>query len=417
MSSKHSTRYVVIVSFLSGAIGAFLVMLVTLNAFVSQNPNILSQLPSSVGAYLQQLQPVTATVNGTNVTLTQEALVIAAVKRSQPAVVSIIITADVPKVQQYFNDQFNPFDLFGSPFQYSVPQQNGETQKREIGGGSGFLVSADGLVLTNKHVVDQDNAEYTVFTNDGKKHTASVVDRDPANDLAILKIDGTGYPYLRFSDAKKIQIGQTVIAIGNSLGEFRNTVSVGVVSGLARSITAGDSRGQSELLEGVIQTDAAINPGNSGGPLLDLQGNVIGINVAIVQGSQNIGFALPADVAQSAVSSVQKSGTIERPYLGVRYIPITEQVKQENNLTVDYGALIIPGTGNQAAVIPGSGADKAGLAEGDIILEVDGVKIDADHSLSNLIHNKNVGDTVTLKILRKGGEKTVPATLTAIPTS
>ena len=208
----------------------------------------------------------------------QESFVVDAVKKTNPAVVSIIITKNVPKYEVYTDpnqQQQNPFgDLFpGLNFNFNVPQyrQNG-TQNQEIGGGSGFFVSSDGLIVTNKHVVDQTDVEYTVFTNDGKKHVATVVARDPVLDIALIKIDGSGFPYLSLGDSDSLQVGQSVIAIGNALGEYRNTVSVGVVSGLARSVTAGDESGNTEVLDHVIQTDAAINPGNSGGPLLDLSG-------------------------------------------------------------------------------------------------------------------------------------------------
>ena len=210
---------------------------------------------------------------------TQETFVVDAVKKTNPAVVSIMISKNVPKYEAYVdpNQQQDPFsDLFPG-FSFNIPQyrQNG-TGKKEIGGGSGFLVSSDGLIVTNKHVVNQKDVEYTVFTNDGKKHTATVVARDPVLDIALLKIVGSNFPYLTLGNSDSLQVGQSVVAIGNALAEFRNTVSVGVISGLARSVVAGDSSGNTELLDHVIQTDAAINPGNSGGPLLNLSGQVIG---------------------------------------------------------------------------------------------------------------------------------------------
>ncbi len=352
----------------------------------------------------------------------QDSFVIDAVKKTNPAVISIIISQQVPKYEAYVdpNQQSNPFgDMFpGFNFNFNIPQyrQNG-TEKKDIGGGSGFLISSDGLIVTNKHVVDQQNAEYTVFTNDGKKHTAKVVARDPVLDIALIKIDpapGQSFPYLTLGDSDTLEVGQSVIAIGNALGEYRNTVSVGVVSGLARSITAGDSSGSSEVLDHVIQTDAAINPGNSGGPLLDLSGKVIGVNVALAQGSQNIGFALPINSVKGAIESVKSTGKIVRPYLGLRYMAINADIKQANNLTVDYGVLVKAGTNaNELAVIPGSPADKAGIVENDIILEVDGVKLDDKTSLASIIRGKSVGQTISLKILHRGAEKTVQVTLEA----
>jgi len=354
----------------------------------------------------------------------QDSLVINAVKKTNPAVISIIISQNVPKYEACANqdqqNSQNPFgDLFPG-FDFNIPQycQNG-TEKQDIGGGSGFLVSSDGLIVTNKHVVSQTNAEYTVFTNDGKEHTAKVVARDPVLDIALIKIDGTGYPFLNLGDSDTLQVGQSVIAIGNALGEYRNTVSVGVVSGLARSITAGDSMtGGSEVLDHVIQTDAAINPGNSGGPLLDLSGDVIGVNVAIAENSQNIGFALPIDSVKGAIESVESTGKIVRPYLGIRYVAINAAMKEANNLSVDYGILVKAGaTANELAVIPGSPADKAGIVENDIILEVDGVKLDDTVDFSSIIREKKIGQTIDLKVLHRGVEKDVSVTLEAAPDS
>src|SRR3989339_196782 len=345
----------------------------------------------------------------------QESFVVGAVKKTNPAVVSIVISKQVPKYETYIDPNQNPFgDLFPG-FNFSIPQyrQNG-TEKKDIGGGSGFFISGDGLIVTNKHVVAERDAEYTVFTNDGKKHTAKVIDRDPILDIALIKIEGTGFPYLTLGNSDSLEVGQSVIAIGNALGEYRNTVSVGVISGLARSVVAGDSSGKTELLDHVIKTDAAINLGNSGGPLLDLSGNVIGVNVAIAQGSQNIGFALPINSVKSAIQSVKTTGRIIRPYLGIRYITINPEMKDKNNLSVDYGALVKAGqNANELAVIPGSPAEKAGIVQNDIILEIDGVKLDDANTLASLIRQKNVGSAIILKILHRGAEKTVQITLEA----
>lgn len=347
----------------------------------------------------------------------QDSFVIDAVKKTNPAVVSIMISKNVPKYEVYTDQDRgqNPLNEFFPDFFFNIPQyrQNG-TEKKEIGGGSGFFVSSDGLIVTNKHVVDQKDVEYTVFTNNGKKHPARVVARDPILDIAIIKIDGSNFPYLTLGNSDSLQIGQSVIAIGNALSEFRNTVSVGVVSGLARSVVAGDSSGKTELLDHVIQTDAAINPGNSGGPLLDLSGRIVGVNVAIVQGSQNIGFALPINSIKSAIESVKKTGKIVRPYLGVRYVSINSELKDKNNLSIDYGVLVKMGQNqNEFAVIPGSPADKAGIVENDIILEVNGTKLNSNTTLASIIRQKNVGDRITLKILHKGAEKNIQVTLEA----
>ncbi len=347
---------------------------------------------------------------------TQEAQVIAAVDKASPAVISIVITKDVP-----IFENINPFeDFFGGngPFNLFFPgtRQNG-TERREVGGGSGFIVSADGFAVSNRHVVDDSKAEYTAITADGKKYGVTVLAKDPVLDIAILKLkDAKDLPYLTFDDSDSVKVGQTAIAIGNALGEFDNTVSVGIVSGLYRSITASDGLGQAETLDEVIQTDAAINPGNSGGPLLDLRGKVIGVNVAVARGSENIGFALPANLVKGVVESVKTHNKIVRPYLGVRYTEVTPTLKEKNKLTVDYGVLVVRGeTREDLAVIPGSPADKAGIVENDIILEIDGLKLDGERGLASVIRGKTVGQTINLKVWHKGTTKTVAVKLEQAP--
>jgi S1-C subfamily serine protease len=336
----------------------------------------------------------------------QEQSVINAVKDVSPAVVSVIATKDLPVIEQQMQD-VNPFgDLFPG-FSFQVPQytQKG-TQEKEVGGGTGFIISSDGLILTNKHVVSIEGAQYTVLTNDEQKYPATVLATDPVQDVAILKIDKTGLPTVKLGDSDAIQIGQTAIAIGNALGEFRNTVSVGVVSGLKRSITAGGiAGGGEEALEDVIQTDVAINPGNSGGPLLNSSGEVVGVNVAMASGAENIGFALPVNIIKRDIDQVIKTGKISYPFLGIRYTIITPALKDEQKLPVDYGALIVKGTGdNEPAIVAGSPAEKAGLKEGDIILEAGGKKIDKDNTLDKIIQGHNIGDALSVKILRDGKE-------------
>lgn len=339
----------------------------------------------------------------------EESAVIQAVKKGSPAVVSIIISKNVPQASNFFSDPF--FDPFG--FQQQPQDQNQNSgQRQEVGAGSGFIASKDGLVVTNKHVVSDSGADYTVMTNDGKKYDAKVQAIDPTNDIGILKIDASNLPTLQLGDSSNLEIGQTVIAIGNSLGEFRNTVSKGVISGLKRNVTAGSGFGQSEMLNQVIQTDAAINPGNSGGPLLDIQGKVIGVNVAMAQGAENIGFALPVNIVKKDLASVQSSGKISQPFIGVRYVPVDAQIQKDNNLPFDFGALVARGQQvTDFAVIPGSPADKAGIVENDIILEVNGTKVDVDHSLASLLAQFGVGDTITLKVWHKGETKDVKVTL------
>lgn len=392
-SQKQFITTVVVISFLVSALAGF--------------------ISGGIGArFINQGLP-SGTVNNQNSSQaisTQEKSVEKVVEEVSPAVVSIIATKDLPVMEQYYQE-YNPFEnFFQSPFDFffQIPQyrQSG-TEEKEVGGGSGFIISSDGLILTNKHVVDIEGADYTVLTNEGNKYPAKVLALDPIQDIAILKIDKKGLPIVKLGDSDNLKIGQTVIAIGNALGEFRNTVSVGVVSGLKRSISASVGLGSSaEELEGVIQTDAAINPGNSGGPLLNLFGEVIGIDVAMAQGAQNIGFALPINIAKRDIDQVGTTGKISYPFLGVRYVLVTSGLKQEKNLSVDYGALIIRGQNDQEpAVAPGGPAEKAGLRENDIILEIDGQKIDKDNPLIKLIQKHNIGDIINLKVLRNNEEK------------
>ena len=352
--------------------------------------------------------------------VTQEEQIVEVVKEASEAVVSVVVSKDMAVMEQYFERQ-NPFgsddffqQFFGNDFfQFQVPQyrQKG-TEKREVGGGTGFIVSQDGLIITNKHVVSDTEAEYTVLTNDGEQVPAAVLATDPFQDIAILKIDKNNLPVLPLGDSDNLDIGSTVIAIGNALGEYRNTVSTGIISGLRRSIDVSTSFGQAEHIPEVIQTDAAINQGNSGGPLLNLSGEVIGINVAMAQAAENIGFSLPINLAKRDLQQVQQEGKISYPFLGIRYIIINPEIKEKNNLSVDYGALIIGGQDQEElAVVPGSAADKAGLLENDIILEFDGQKITEENTLAKLITEHRAGDTVSLKILSKGQEKNIEVTL------
>lgn len=347
----------------------------------------------------------------------EQSQVIEVVKKASPAVVSIIASAEVPKFETYYeNPSLGIPPEFQQFFNFQFPQrrQNG-TEKREVGAGTGFIVSPDGYIITNKHVVSDEGVEYTVYLNNednlGEKILAKVLARDPNNDLAVLKIEKNNLPFLSFGDSDRLNVGQTAITIGYALGEFDNTVSKGVVSGLARSIIAGGQFGfDGERLTNVIQTDAAINPGNSGGPMLDLSGNVIGVNVAMAN-AENIGFALPGNSAREVFEQVKNTGKIkekEIAFLGVRYLIITEELKDKNSLPVDYGALVGRGeTSGDLAVMPGSPADKAGIVENDIILEIDGKKINSKNQLGDIIAKHKPGDNIKLKIFHKGEEKIV----------
>lgn len=343
-----------------------------------------------------------------------EEKVIKVVEEASQGAVSVIASRDVPVFEQFNRSPFegNPFFEYFFP-EFKVPERREKrTEKQQVSAGTGFVVSADGLILTNKHVVTDEKAEYTVISKDGTKYPAEVLARDPLQDLAILKAQNINLPALKLGDSDKLQAGQSVIAIGNALGEFQNTVSVGVISGLQRTITASSGFGESEVLEELIQTDTAINRGNSGGPLLNLSGEVIGVNVAMAAGAENIGFAIPINKAKKDIEDVKNGGKITYPFLGVRYILINEELKKENNLSVDYGALVIRGEERtDLAVIPGSPADKAGIVENDIILELNKEKITQENPLAKLIQKYRVGETITLKILHRGEEKKVQVTL------
>ena len=333
--------------------------------------------------------------------IVESSATIDAVEKASPAVVSIVVTQDLSEIYNQ-TGPLSPFEDFFFGFPFEVPQiPNGQ---RTVGGGTGFIVTTDGLIITNRHVVSAEGAEYTAILNNGDQYEAQVLAVDSLNDLAVIKIDEDNLPTLDLGDSDQIKIGQTVIAIGNSLGEFSNTVTKGVVSGINRRVVAGDSRGLSEVIEEAIQTDAAINPGNSGGPLLDLFGRVIGVNTAVSQEGQLIGFAIPVNEVKTVLQSVQKYGKIVRPFLGVRYILLNEQLAKANNIQdITSGALVVRGdTREDLAVVPGSPADKAGIVENDIILEVNGETVTQEKGLVRLLNQYSVGEKVKLKVYKKG---------------
>ena len=356
----------------------------------------------------------------------EEALIVSAVQNTLPSVVSIVISKDVSKMYNAtgpdvfgFNDEF--FKQFGFPFEFnfggsSQPSEpkNNKNQKPEmriIGGGTGFIISSDGLIVTNRHVVSDAEAEYAVVLSNNKKYPAKVLATDAILDVALVKIDEKGLPVVKLGNSDILKLGQTVIAIGNSLSEYPNTVTRGVISGRNRRVVAGDGA-ESEVIEGAIQTDAAINAGNSGGPLLNLGGEVVGINTAVNQSGQSIGFAIPINSVKHIMDSVKLYGRIVRQWLGVRYILINDEIAKANNLSVSHGALIQRGQNkSDLAIIPGSPADKAGLLENDIILEVNGARVDESHSLATLVGKYAPGQIIKLKIFSKGKERMVEVKL------
>ncbi|HEX6462110.1 MAG TPA: trypsin-like peptidase domain-containing protein [Candidatus Saccharimonadales bacterium] len=283
----------------------------------------------------------------------------------------------------------------------------------EEGAGTGFIVSKDGYVMTNRHVVPAGVTGVTVVLSDGTEYNnVKVVGRDTVNDVAFLKINNVNnLPAVTIGDSSKMKVGQRVIAIGNALGQFQNSVTTGIISGLGRPIVAGDESGQgAEQLENLFQTDAAINPGNSGGPLVNVNGEVIGINVAVAQDAQGIGFAIPINDVKGLIKSVTEQGKLIRPYLGIRYRTLTPDIAKQLHTNVTQGAYI-----TRDGIAGGSPAEKAGLKSGDIITKVNDQLIDKEHSFGSVISQFAVGDTIKVTFQRDGKEQTVNATLGAVP--
>ena len=292
--------------------------------------------------------------------------------------------------------------------------------------GTGIILTSSGYIVTNRHVVPSGATNVSVTLANGKVlDSVTVIGRTNSTDsldIAILKINNTNGQKLvpaNLGNSNKVQVGDSVVAIGNALGQFQNTVTSGIISGFGRSIQASDGSGlSSENLDGLFQTDAAINEGNSGGPLVNLSGQVIGINVATAASAQNIGFSIPINNVSGIIKNIENTGKFERPYLGVVYVPIDASVKNKYNLSVDQGAYILPSSvTGQSGVVDGSPAAKAGLQEGDIITEVNGSTINMNNTLTSLVDNYSVGTNVNLKVIRNGKTISVPITVGSMPLS
>lgn len=353
---KRKVLFLLGFSFVSGILGG--VIMIALIAI--PNSPLAHFIAKNSGPIIQENRTIK---------VSEESARIDATKKISSSVVSIIISNSVT-------------NLFGQ----EIKQQ---------GGGSGIIVSSDGLILTNKHVANDINAQYTIFLANGKSYPAIVKSTDPLNDLAILKMNASGLKSAELGDSNDLQISQNVIAVGFALGEFKNTVTAGIISGLDRTIEA-----ENEKLEGMLQTDAAINSGNSGGPLVNMSGQVIGVNTAMASSAENIGFAIPINVAKKAIEDVKKYGYIRRPFIGVHYVEVTPQISKANNLGVEYGALVYSNDPRVLAVVPGSPAAKIGIKEGDIITALNDEKIDNDHSLNSLLQKYNPGDKVEITYFR-----------------
>ena len=345
----------------------------------------------AVGRIIGQKLPETRNekeqIKQTQKLIEEESVVIDVVEKVSPSVVSIAVEN---------RPFFNPFFGLQQP------------KEKQSGIGTGFVVSKDGLILTNKHVVSEKGATYIAIIRENsgpeKKLTIKEINRDPFNDLALVRVDAGDLKPVEIGDSDNLKVGQKVIAIGNALGQFENTVTTGVVSGLGRGVSPVDpATGVAERLEDLIQTDAAINPGNSGGPLLNFAGQVVGVNVAVASGAQNIGFALPVNVLKDALGTFNQTGSFaSKPFLGVEYQMISKQAALLNE--VPQGALI-------STVVTGSPAEKAGVKEGDIIVKIDGESLNSDKGLSDIISKKKAGQEVELEIYRDNQTLKLKATL------
>lgn len=358
----------------------------TLFAVVAIVSLVFAMLGSVAGIFIARSIPIASVQQSKQVVIDEQTAVANVAKKVSPSVVSIISSSD----------ELDPF--------------TGSSSQSQVGAGTGIIMTPDGLILTNKHVVDS-NLSYSVITSDGTKYKdARVVATDPSNDIAFIRVKADNLKPAELGDSDKVEVGQSVVAIGNALGEFQNTVTTGVISGKSRPITATKSDGRQEVLTNLFQTDAAINAGNSGGPLVDIEGRVIGINTAVAGSAENIGFAIPINDAKSSLETVKNGGKISRAFLGVRFININESLARANDLASSTGALVYA-SGNQLAVLPSSPAAKAGLKEGDIILSIDGQNLDTNNPLSSVIAKKKPGDEVTLVILRDGQKQNIKAVL------
>lgn len=349
-----------------------------------------------LGKFFQPSSRIELSPSGEKIKIVEEeSLITNVVEKVSPSVVTVAIVRNRSLGRIFEVNPYDPFEFFG-------PRESEQKLEQDI--GTGFIISDDGLIVTNKHVVGDSDAKYKVITDEDKEYDVAKIYRDPINDLAILEIKGSGFKPVNLGDSSKLKVGQMAIAIGTALGEFRQTVTVGVISGLGRGITAGSPfEGYVERLDDVIQTDAAINPGNSGGPLLNSSGQVIGVNTAVSAQAENIGFAIPINVIKEGLDQFNKSGKFQRPFLGVRYRIISRDLSIINE--VPEGAYI-------QEVVTNSPADKAGIIQEDIITKIDGNKVTEDGGgLAKIIADKKIGDKINLEIWRDGETKTLQVTV------
>lgn len=357
----HSAAWLLVGSLVAGGIGAY-----TVERFIGDNTQV---------------------INNQSVVMQEGELVASVASQVSPSVVSIVTES-------------TGRNIYG----ISTIQQSA---------GSGIIISQNGYVMTNKHVVNSSAENVEVILADGTSYDdVEFVGSDPTNDIAFLKIKNvSGLTPAKLGDSASLKVGQKVIAIGNALGQYQNTVTTGIISGTSRPVMASSANGSSvEALENLLQTDAAINPGNSGGPLVGLNGEVIGINTAVASQAEGIGFAIPINDAKGMIKTLLADGKVVKPYVGVRYISVTPDVVKQYNLNVKNGAYV-KSSPNAPAVVSGSPAEKAGLKEGDIITKIDDTPVDSAHPFASLIAQHSVGDKVKLVYLRDGRENTVEVTL------
>lgn len=377
-------------SFVAGMVVAVIVAASFISGAITDRLFVISPLDEYFPREETGEDPVFSDI--TQKILNEESMVIEVAEQSSPAVVTVSITT-----QRQVLDPFGGF--FGGQI---FRQRESETIERDI--GTGFVVDGEqGLIVTNKHVVDSSNATYKIITTEDEEYEVQRIYRDPINDLAILKVDAT-LPALELGDSDSLKVGQFVIAIGTALGEFRHTVTTGVVSGLGRGITAGSGfGGATEELDDVIQTDAAINPGNSGGPLLNSAGQVIGVSVAVASGSENIGFAIPINVIKASLDNFNATGQFDRPFLGVRYRMIPRETALLND--VPEGAYVVE-------VVEESSASEAGIKEGDIIIRLNGKAVsETNGGLAAIINELKVGQEIEAEVYREDERITIPVTM------
>lgn len=373
---------ILVFSALSGALWAYAFL-----QWTKETPDTKNRIPVVIQTDTKEAPKKQEVPSHTDMLKSLEETLIHTAENVAPSVVSIIIKKDLVIYRS------DPYGFFKQP---------AGTISRQVGGGSGFFIKKDGTILTNKHVVSDRNADYTVILSDGTEYDTKVLAHDPITDLAVIKItdEERDFPVLPLVSATEdINVGSFSLAVWNALAEFQNSVSLGIISGKDRTIEAGG-----DTLSGLLQTDAAINPGNSGGPLITLDGKVIGINTAIASGWNGIGFAIALSDKRVdyILESIRENGRIKRPFIGINYIWNSTWVAKELNLAKDYGVYVIDEAGS---IIEGSSAQKAGIEPGDIILEANGEILKSPQILANIIQNSIPGNTLELKVFKKSGRE------------